>query len=270
MEETVLRLARAVDQKRYGKFRGFVADNRDPEKRARLRVRVPSVLGDQETDWALPCLPFGGATGYGTFFVPDVEAQVWVEFEEGDIHRPIWIGTFWQQESDTPPDAAKDEPTTRMLQTPGGHILQFDDASGEEQFRLHHPTDAEVVVDKDGGIALTDASGATVTLDANGETITIEDANGNTMVMSSSGTVVEDSNGNRIEMGSAGISVKGQQIVVEGNQVALGGQGGEPIIKGSSFLTLFATHIHPTAMGPSGPPVPQGEASALSMKVMTS
>jgi hypothetical protein len=98
----------------------------------------------------------------------------------------------------------------------------------------------------------------------------VEDANGNTITMSSSGTTIEDSNGNKVEMAASGITVKGQQVVVEGQTVMLAGQGGEPIIKGQSFLTLFATHMHPSAMGPTGPPVPQGEMSTLSMKVMTS
>ena len=62
---------------------------------------------------------------------------------------------------------------------------------------------------------------------------------------------------------------KGQKIVVQGSQVMLGGEGGEPVIKGQSFLSLFMTHIHPTGAGPSGPPVPQGEMSTLSMKVTT-
>jgi len=98
----------------------------------------------------------------------------------------------------------------------------------------------------------------------------LEDANGNSMTMNSSGTTVEDSNGNTIEMAASGITVKGAKVVVEGQQVMLGGSGGEPIIKGQSFLTLFMTHMHPSAMGPTGPPVPQGEMSSLSMKVMTS
>ena len=97
----------------------------------------------------------------------------------------------------------------------------------------------------------------------------IEDANGNSMLMSSSGTTVEDANGNKIEMAASGITVKGQEIVVEGSQVLLGGKGGEPVIKGQSFLTLFATHMHPSAMGPTGPPIPQGEMSSLSSTVMS-
>jgi len=217
-------------------------------------------------------MPYGGLAGQGMFMIPDIDAQVWVEFEEGDLHRPIWTGTFWQQEGDVPEDAVREEPTNRMIQTKSGMSLQFDDADGEEQLRIQHPTGAEMVIDPNGSIALTDAKGCTVTLDADAEEMLIEDSNGNSMLMGSSGTTVKDSNGNQIEMGSAGITVKGQQIVLNGSQVMLAGQGGEPIIKGQSFLTMFMTHIHPTAApgAPTAPPIPQGEMSTLSMKVMTS
>ena len=272
MEETLIRLARHIDEKRYGKYRGVVIDNQDPQKRGRLKLRVASVLGDQETDWALPCLPYGGIAQQGMFMVPDVDAQVWVEFEEGDINRPIWVGTFWQQEGDTPEDAAKDEPTTRLLQTRSGHILQFDDADGEEQFRLHHPTDAEMIIDPDGTISLTDAAGAVLRMDAAQNEIILEDSNGNIMTMNSSGTKVEDSNGNVIEMAAAGITAEAPKIVIKGSQVHLGDEGGEPLIKGQSFLALFATHIHtvaPVVGGPTSPPIPQGEMSSLSTTVKT-
>ena len=270
MEETVVRLARQVAERRYGKYRGFVADNEDPEKRGRLKLRVPSVLGSQDSDWALPCLPFGGAQAQGFFSVPEANAQVWVEFEEGDVNRPIWVGTFWMAQADVPSAAAISPPTTRLFVTPKGHTLQFDDKDDAEQILLRHPKEATLVIDKDGAVALTDAKGAKLTLDASAEELRAEDSNGNKLTMSSSGIVAEDANGNKIEMASSGINVKGQQIVIEGSQVMLGGQGGEPVIKGTSFLSLFATHMHPTAMGPSGPPVPQGEMSSLSSKVMTS
>lgn len=269
MEELLTRVVERVEAKYYGKYRGFVSDNADPEKRARLRVRVPSVLGEAETGWALPCLPYGGLADQGLFLVPEIGAQIWVEFEEGELSHPIWTGTFWQQSADTPTEAAKDEPTTRLLKTTSGHVLQFDDEDGEEAFRLYHPTAAEMTIDKNGTVAITDAKGAKVTLDADANELVIEDANGNKLTMNGSGTKVEDSNGNVIEMAAAGITVKGQKIVVQGNQVMLGGDGGEPVIKGQSFITLFMTHVHPTAWGPSGPPVPQGEMSTLSMKVKT-
>lgn len=270
MEEAIIQMTQQIDEKRYGKFRGIVIDNEDPEKRGRIRVLVPSVLADQTTDWALPCLPYGGISQQGFFMVPDIDSQVWIEFEEGDISRPIWVGTFWQQEDDTPEDAKKDSPTTRMLQTTSGHILQFDDESGAEQFRLYHPADTELTIDHEGTVLLADPTGAEVKIDAAATEITIKDSHGNSMTLDSSGTVVEDANGHKITMEAAGITAEAPKIVLKGSQVHLGDEGGEPVIKGQSFLSMFATHIHtsaPVVGGPTSPPIPQGEMSTLSTTV---
>ena len=273
MEDLLVQVAQEVQRKYYGKFRGFVTDNKDPDKRARLKLTVPSALGAAETAWALPCLPFGGLADHGLFLVPEVGAQLWVEFEEGELSKPIWTGTFWQQAGDPPAESGeKDAPTTRLLKTPGGHLLRFDDEKGKEKLQILHPTGAEIAIDDKGTITLTDANGGKVTLDADSGKLLIEDANGNSLTLDANGTRVEDANGNRIEMAAAGITVAGQKVVIKGQQVMLAGDGGEPILKGQSFLTLFATHMHPTSLlgAPTGPPIPQGEVSTLSLKVMTS
>ncbi|MFZ7127171.1 MAG: phage baseplate assembly protein V [Desulfobacterales bacterium] len=271
MEELLLELARQYRNKYFGKYRGFVVDNNDPEQLGRLRLTVPSILGEAQTGWALPCFPFGGLADQGFFTVPEVDAQVWVEFEGGNPNQPIWTGTFWQQSGDPPAESALTPPSTRLLKTPSGHTLQFDDEPGAERFRLAHPAGAETTVDENGTVVITDARGSRLTLDADGGEVVLEDVNGNTLTLDSGGTTIEDVNGNRIEMAAGGITVSGNRVVVEGQQVMLAGQGGEPIIKGQSFLTLFATHIHTsTAPGsPTSPPIPQGEMSTLSMKVTT-
>lgn len=267
MDDLATSTQREMQSRYYGKYRGFVIDNADPENRARLKLVVPSLLGEAETSWALPCLPFGGLADQGLFMVPEVDAQVWVEFEEGNLSYPIWTGTFWQQSGDAPSEVTGPEPTARIIKTPSGHLLHFEDKSGEERVSLKHNSAAELLIDEEGTLSLTDKNGARITLDASGNSVTVEDTNGNTLEMSSAGTTVTDSNGNTVEMAAAGITVKGQQVVVEGQQVKLGGQGGEPVIKGQSFLSLFMTHMHPHPLGPTGPPVPQGEMSSLSMKV---
>ncbi|MBU0596503.1 phage baseplate assembly protein V, partial [Candidatus Bipolaricaulota bacterium] len=67
----------------YGKHRAIVTDNEDPRGLGRIRARVPEVLGDVETGWALPCSPYAG-DGAGLYAVPDPGAGVWIEFEAGD------------------------------------------------------------------------------------------------------------------------------------------------------------------------------------------
>lgn len=269
MDELLQQLARQIQNKYYGKYRGFVTDNNDPEQLGRVKVRVPSVLGDAETGWALPCLPFGGLQDQGFFMVPETGAQIWVEFEAGDVSHPIWSGVFWQS-GDVPSEAAISPPTTRIMKTPSGHRLQFDDASGQERYTLHHPAGTGMTIDPQGTILLEDANGATVTLDVSANKVEVADASGNKVEMTATGTTVQDASGNKIEMTAAGVKIQTSAMVtVEGSLVNLGGSGGEPVIKGTSFLTMFATHIHPSAMGPTGPPIPQGEMSTLSTKVMT-
>lgn len=251
----------------FGKHRGIVSDNVDPEKRARVKLRVPAVLGDAETGWALPSLPCGGLAGQGFFCVPGIGAQVWAEFEGGNPDFPIWTGTFWQQSGD-PPAEVQDPPTTRVLHTAKGHVFLLEDKDQAEEVKVVHSAGAMLDMDKDGNVVLADKNGARLTLDAANGKAVLEDANGNTLTLSSQGATLEDSNGNTIEMTASGVKVGASaSITLEGASVQLGGAGGEPLIKGTSFLSLFATHIHPTAMGPSGPPVPQGEMSSLSSKV---
>jgi uncharacterized protein involved in type VI secretion and phage assembly len=272
MDPVLERITRQLQQTWYGKYRGFVVNNEDPEQKGRLQLRVPSVLGDTVTGWALPCSPFGGSANTGLFTVPEVDAQVWVEFEEGNPDHPIWVGTFWQQGSDTPEESQLTPPTTRVLRTPSGHVLQFDDAEGEEQFRLAHPSGTELTVNPGGTVNWEDAGGNKLTLDAESNTVVLEDSNGNTLTMDSSGTVVEDVNGNKIEMAASGITVKAMKIVVDGSQVLLAGEGGEPLIKAQTFMSMYNSHTHVcTAPGaPSAPPIPPLTPAAMTIKTKAS
>ncbi len=249
----------------YGKYRAFVVDNEDPDGLGRIKLTIPSVLGEATSDWALPCVAYGGGADFGVLWVPPVGAQVLAEFLEGDPSSPVWAGTFWRQGSEMPGEYQT--PSTKILKTESGHFLTFEDEDGSEAVTLHSATDAEIVMDPDGGISLTDSAGAKVVLDAQGGEITIEDANGNSIVLSSSGITCTDASGNEIKASSGGVDVKSSAVVnVEGSQVTIAGAGGEPLIKGTTFLSMFNSHTHVAPMGPTGPPVPPLTPSVLTTK----
>ncbi len=111
----------------YGKYRGVVTDNRDPLSWARIRANVPDALGDQESGWALPCVPYAG-NGVGLFFVPPVKSSVWIEFEHGDPDYPIWTGCFWSKPEEVPLTPAV--PEKKVIKTEAGTIT-LDDGSGQ-------------------------------------------------------------------------------------------------------------------------------------------
>jgi uncharacterized protein involved in type VI secretion and phage assembly len=114
---------------RFGKYRGQVTDNADPKKLGRIRARVPEVLGKVETGWALPALPYAGDRG-GIFTVPAKDAGVWIEFEAGDVSRPIWTGCWWRA-GKLPRDRSSTEatPDLKIVRSEQGLMLALDDAA---------------------------------------------------------------------------------------------------------------------------------------------
>lgn len=109
----------------YGKYRGLVVNNIDPNRMGRLQVSCPRVLGESVLSWAMPCVPFAGLQE-GFYMLPTIGSNVWVEFEEGDPDRPIWTGGFWTRQQ-IPPKALL--PTVRTIKTAGAE-LTLDDTPG--------------------------------------------------------------------------------------------------------------------------------------------
>lgn len=113
----------------YGKYRGVVTDNQDPNGIGRVRVKVQDVLGEKESGWAMPSLPYAG-DGVGLYLIPPKDAFVWIEFEHGDPEYPIWTGCFWLSEFSVPEGASG--PDIKMLKTDVGTITLDDSPGGGE------------------------------------------------------------------------------------------------------------------------------------------
>jgi hypothetical protein len=118
----------------WGKYRGTVVNNIDPEQRGRLIVMVPDVLSLIPSTWAEPCTPLAGPTGppMGVYLVPPIGAGVWVEFEQGDPDYPIWVGCRWGASSDVPTLAKAGLPISPsiILQTAGQNCIVISDVPG--------------------------------------------------------------------------------------------------------------------------------------------
>lgn len=113
----------------FGKYRGTVTDIQDPLFIGRVRAKVPDVMGDQESGWAMPCFPFAGS-GMGLVGFPKVGAGVWIEFEHGDPEYPIWTGCWFGSAADVPSDWLIPPYKKVILKTEGGHSIILDDTPG--------------------------------------------------------------------------------------------------------------------------------------------
>lgn len=122
---------KACDQQYFGKYRGTVANNVDPKKLGRIQVSVPAVLGDSRMSWAMPCVPFAGKNE-GWVSIPPIGANIWVEFEAGDLDLPIWSGCFWGT-GEMPTEATL--PDIKVFKT-RSIILEMSDVPGGGGFTL--------------------------------------------------------------------------------------------------------------------------------------
>lgn len=158
-----------------GKFRGTVLNNLDPAQRGRLQILVPDVTGLLPSTWAEACIPLAGPTGppMGTYFVPPIGTGVWVEFEQGNVDRPIWSGCRWGAATDIPPLAKAGIPASPniVLQTLAQNSIVVSDLPGPTGgIMLKSTTGASIIVN-DTGIYIQNGKGASIIM--SGPSVTI-------------------------------------------------------------------------------------------------
>jgi hypothetical protein len=263
-----------LDNLYYGKYRGIVVDNKDPEQLGRLRLLVPSLFGgtfdgekasndDLVTDWAWPCVMAGGLADQGSFFIPDPGAKVWVEFEEGNLDCPLWVGTVWAKPSESEiPEEAKNmvdnKPERRVLKTSGGHVIEFCDVEGKETITIRHKDQdgARIHFDEKGSITVANKSGTLIYLNADDKELTLADENGNNVRLGEANVTLTNKSGSVVDVADKAVQVIAKNVMLRSETVQLGEGAMEPAILGRTFAAIFDAHMHPTAMGPSGPPIP--------------
>jgi len=141
-----------------GLIRGFVADNNDPLKLGRLKIRIEAAYGAQAVEnlpWAWPCFPYGGMSEMCSFAVPEIGAGVWVMFQtkdgRPDTTYPVWLGV-WQAQNETPSEV-QDAVNYKEFKTKAGHYLLFCDKPGEE-FTEIRDNNGSYILMKDGNIEI--------------------------------------------------------------------------------------------------------------------
>ncbi|MBN1934504.1 MAG: VgrG-related protein [Anaerolineae bacterium] len=159
----------------------IVTNNKDDQDQGRVKLKYPWLSGDVESGWAR-VLGVGAGNGRGLYCLPEVNDEVLVAFEHGDVNRPLVIGSLWNGvDKPTLPlqEAVKDgKVRTRAFKTRQGHALTFVDDSGA-QVRLETAGGHSLLLDDEntlvelktqGGIALTlnDQDGS-VTLNCKGD-----------------------------------------------------------------------------------------------------
>jgi uncharacterized protein involved in type VI secretion and phage assembly len=160
----------------YGVYPALVTDIVDPDGTGRVKVKLPWAQDagqDRYEAWARIATLMAGKER-GSFFIPDVDDEVLVAFEDGDPRRPFVLGGLWNGK-DAPPErmdgAGRND--KKVLKSRNGIVITLDDRSGQETLELKTPGGQTITL-KDGpsSIEIKDASGNSLKMEASGVTIT--------------------------------------------------------------------------------------------------
>ena len=111
----------------------------------RVKVKFPWLNEQEKTYWARIAIPMGGEER-GTYFLPEVDDQLLVVFEHGDINRPIVIGALWSKKQEPVEVNESGKNNTKLIKSRSGHRIIFDDKEGAEKVTIVDKTKKNKIV----------------------------------------------------------------------------------------------------------------------------
>ena len=203
-----------------GYVTALVSNLNDPDGLGRAKVKY-AWLGDVESDWMRIASPMAGSSR-GFMFLPEINDEVVVAFEHGDVHRPCIVGALWSK-IDKPPVAnsvavENGKVNQRMIKTRAGHIILMDDKQGEEKISVKSKSGAEIILDDKTGsesVTIKDKTGSnSMVIKSSDNSMTIK-VNGDFNVTATGKITMKSTMDMSLES-STNAKVKGLQLALEG------------------------------------------------------
>ncbi|MFB2971836.1 phage baseplate assembly protein V [Aerosakkonema sp. BLCC-F183] len=130
----------------YGVTVGIVTNNKDEEGLGRVKVKFPLLSEDYESYWARVVTPMTGKE-WGIYFLPEVDDEVLVAFDRGDISSPYILGGLWNGK-DKPPEPKSDgKNNRRIIKSRSGHQIVLDDTENAEKIIICDSKKNQIAID---------------------------------------------------------------------------------------------------------------------------
>jgi uncharacterized protein involved in type VI secretion and phage assembly len=197
----------------YGVVVGVVTNNQDPQGLGRVKVRFPWLSKEHESNWARMVTPMAGKAR-GLYTLPEVEDEVLVAFEHGQVENPFVLGALWNGKDTPPADNADGKNNIRVLKSRSGHVVRLDDTDGAEKIEIMDGAGTESLV--------FDTAKNTITLTAKKDVV-IESKDGMVKLTGKKGVEITAPDGpGKLETGKAlEVTSMGGDVIVKGGTIHL-------------------------------------------------
>jgi uncharacterized protein involved in type VI secretion and phage assembly len=222
---------------------GIVTNNNDPDGLGRVKVKFPTLTEAHDSNWAR-VVGVGAGASRGFDCLPEVNDEVLVAFEHGDIHRPYVIGGVWNG-TDAPPTAVADSVASgkvrlRTFKTRVGHQLQFVEEDkgavkkgvylntiGGHNLRLDDSTKFAELETTGGHKFRADDTSKVISLTSTGDITVKTGTSGTTkdLTINAANMTLTATTNITLKVGSSKIVISNTGVVIEGAQVQIKGTG---------------------------------------------
>ena len=199
---------------------GIVKENWNEE--AKGMVLVEMCLGEEgktDTEWIPVMQPYCG-NGFGQYFLPEIDSQVVLGFQGGDINCPIVLGCLWNGTDKLPE---------------GGNRIELDETEGKEQIGIYTPGGISMVLGDENHLAvIQDGEGKTMLkLDMEHGEVTINAEKKLILSVGGEDALVIDGMGGKVTIsansleaeGKQSLQMKSQNMKLEGSMTEIKAQG---------------------------------------------
>jgi len=178
---------------------GVVTNNDDPDGLGRVKVKFPWLSPDHESNWARVVTP-GGGKERGLEFLPEINDEVLVAFDLGDVDHPYVLGGLWNAKDKPAGDQGKvvsgGKVEQRIIRSRTGHKITIDDSDGAS------------------GIRIEDKNGNVIHLEATSDALTVK-TKGNVKIESRGEVTVKAQASLSLEAAGP-VTIRGMGITIDG------------------------------------------------------
>jgi len=225
----------------YGAVIALVTDLNDPLMQGRVKVKFPWMpkesSSELSSDWARMATMAGGKSGI--YFSPEVNDEVLVVFEQGDVNFPYIVGVLWNAK-DKPPDGASGKAVVagqvnqRVIRSRAGHVIVLDDTMGKEKITIQDKSGNKIEIDSIKNEMLIKTAG-NLTLDVGGK-FSLKSKLGFEMKSETNGTIEANTGvgikagASQLDLQAATAALKSAQVEIQANAMAS--------LKGSAMVEI--------------------------------